>query len=286
MDACAPEMMPRHAHLVVQAYFAYFEVVIRPLTTNGLIPADDFPTGPYEAIHERVARSWGSHVLYDHYAAAWNAVAYRFHGAVDAADLFQASLLTAGSSPTAEGRYHQDKALADFFGGGFSTFESTFYALHSIGAFLDANAFSLATPKAQQQVSPKQTSEAYRRAFPGDPIFTAFEALFADPAYQEGREIRNILTHRTAPGRRMYVGIGEDDAPPTEWKLNNIPLDASMVPNRRRELARMLTFTDRSGKCFRCREDLTRMPRNLLKVPQRILERLSTLIRTTLSRRL
>ena len=224
--------------------------MIRPLTTNGLVPADDFPTRPYEAIHETVSHSWGSHVLYDHYAGAWNAVAYRFHAAVDAAGVFQASLLTAGSSPTAEGRYHQDKALADFFGGGFSTFESVFYALHSIGAFLDANAFSLATPKAQQQVSPKQTSEVYRRAFPGDPILVAFEALFADPAYQEGREIRNILTHRTAPGRRMYVGIGKDDAPPTEWKLNNIPLDASMVPNRRRELARMLTSLIEGANVF------------------------------------
>lgn len=71
-------------------------------------------------------------------------------------------------------------------------------------------------------------------------MLLAFDALFADPAYQEWREIRNVLTHRTAPGRRMYVGIGDDDAPATEWKLNSIPLDSTMAKGRRAELARML----------------------------------------------
>ena len=69
-------------------------------------------------------------------------------------------------------------------------------------------------------------------------MLTAFDAFFADPAYQEWREIRNILTHRTAPGRRMYVGIGNDDAPATEWKLNNIPMDATLIPARRAALVR------------------------------------------------
>lgn len=217
---------------------------------NGLIPAADFPAQHYEAVHQRVVRAWGSHPLYEHYAGAWNAVAYRFHAAVDAGDNFQASIAKAGSTPTPEERYLQDKALAEFFGGGFSAFESFFYALHAIGAFIDPSAFPLGTPRAQQQVSPKQTSEAFRRAFAGDPIHAAFVSLFADPAHQELREIRNILTHRTAPGRRMYVGIGEDDAPPTEWKLNSIPLDGAMVSHRRQSLARMLTSLIEATEVF------------------------------------
>jgi hypothetical protein len=155
-----------------------------------------------------------------------------------------------GSTPTADERYQQDKALAEFFGSGFSAFESVFYALHTIGAFIDLNGFSLATAKAQQQVSPKQTSEAYRRTFGSEAIVDAFDAFFADPAYKEWREIRNVLTHRTAPGRRMYVGIGDDDAPLTEWKLNNIRLDSAMVPNRRRDLARMLTSLTEATEVF------------------------------------
>lgn len=184
---------------------------------------------------------WAGHELYEHYAGAWNAVAYRFEAAVEAGDDFEASLKSHGSAPTPNERYRQDQALAGFFSSGFSVFESVFYALHTIAAFIEPASFSLATPKARQQVSPTLTSAAYKRVFPSDPILGAFEELFADPTYIEWREIRNILTHRTAPGRTMYVGIGDDDAPETEWKLNSIPLDGAMVRGRRTEVARMLS---------------------------------------------
>lgn len=211
-----------------------------PLTTNGLVPAPDFPVAAYEAIHRHVVSRWGGDELYEHYAGAWNAVAYRYHAAVQAGEEFQLSLESHGSSPSPEERYRQDQALSMFFNSGYSTIESVFYGLHSIAAFIDPVSFSLATPKARQQVSPTQTSAAFKRAFPGDPLLLAFDALLADPAYQEWREIRNVLTHRTAPGRRMYVGIGDDDAPATEWKLNSIPLDSTMAKGRRAEIARML----------------------------------------------
>ena len=215
----------------------YGEGVTAPLTTNGLTPAADFPSEPYEAVHRLVAATWADHELYEHYAGAWNAVAYRFHGAIHAGEEFDRSLAAEGSTPTPAQRYRQDQALAEFFGSGYSTFESIFYSLHTVGAFIDPASFSLATPKARQQVSPSLTATAFKRAFPGDPLLAAVDAFFSDPAYQEWREIRNILTHRTAPGRRMYVGIGSDDAPATEWKLNNIPMDATLVPARRAALA-------------------------------------------------
>lgn len=208
-----------------------------PLTTNGLIPAADFPREPYEAVHRLVVATWANHGLYEHYAGAWNAIAYRFHGAIQAGEEFDRSLAAEGPTPTPAARYLQDQALAEFFGSGYSVYESIFYSLHTVGAFVDPASFSLATPKAQQQVSPSLTAAAFKRAFPGDPLLTAFDAFFGDPAYQEWREIRNILTHRTAPGRRMFVGIGNDDAPATEWKLNNIPMDATLVPTRRGALA-------------------------------------------------
>lgn len=211
-----------------------------PLTTNGLVPSEDFPVGPYEEVHRLVVSRWASHELYEHYAGAWNAVAYRFHATVQAGDEFEQSLDAHGSAPPSDERYRQDQALANFFSNGFSTFESIFYGLHTIAAFVDPANFSLATPKARQQVSPTQTSATFKRAFPNDPILVVLETLFSDPAYQEWREIRNILVHRTAPGRQMYVGIGSDDAPETEWKLNKIPLDSSMVRGRRIELSRVL----------------------------------------------
>jgi len=212
----------------------------QPLSTNGLLPSDDFPAKPYEDVHQIVSTRMAGDELYEHFAGAWNAVAYRFHGAIRAGEAFQRSLLDHGPTPTPAERYAQDQALAEFFGSGYSTFESVFYGVHTLGGYVAPTQLSLSTPKARQQVSPAQTSAAFRRVFPENRINGVFDRLFADPAYQEWKEIRNVLTHRTAPGRRMYVGIGMDDAPPTEWKLNNVPIDDQLVPSRRAGLVRAL----------------------------------------------
>ena len=119
-------------------------------------------------------------------------------------------------------------------------FESACYGLFAVGAYLRPTDFPLTTAKEQQQVSPTRTRDAYVKAFPTAPIVDSFAALFADPAYQGLREIRNVLTHRTAPGRRMYASLGAEDAPATEWKLNNVPLDGALAPERERDVARML----------------------------------------------
>ena len=52
----------------------------------------------------------------------------------------------------------------------------------------------------------------------------------------------------------MFVGIGVDDAPPTEWKLNDIPMDETLVPTRRAALARLLVhLMDGSATFLRSR---------------------------------
>lgn len=210
------------------------------LSTNGLIPHPSFPVAPYEAVQAAVVR-WSGTDLYQHYSGAWNALAYRFQGAVDAGDRFQHSLATHGAHPIPQERYHQERALFEFFSNGFAAFEAAFYGAFAIGAFIDGTNFSLATPRDQQRVTPAQAAEAYRRAFPADPILAVIASLLADHAYLRWREMRNVLTHRTAPGRRMFVSLGADDAPPVEWKLNDLPIDEALVPNHQVELARLIS---------------------------------------------
>jgi hypothetical protein len=212
------------------------------LSTNGLSVPAEFPKKNYEAVHSLIVKKFGSHPLYEHYAGAWNSLAYRYRGAVDSGFLFVSLLDKHGASPPAQERYLQEKALFEYFSSGFSVFESFFYGMYSICAFTDPVKFVLASPKDQQRVSPSSTKQAFDKAFVGDPILSVFNDLFADPEYQRWREIRNILTHRTAPGRRIYVSLGSDDAPPVEWKLNNTPLDASIVSNGSRELSRLLSL--------------------------------------------
>lgn len=210
------------------------------LSNNGLNAHQDFPATPYESVHVQVGSRWSQEASYFHYAGAWNALAYRFHGAVDAGVRFQKSLNDFGSHPAPRQRYQQEEALFNFFSNGFAAFEAMFYGLFAVGSFIDPKAFLLTTPKEQQRVSPSHTADAFKRAFPNDPILDAFTNLFADPSYQRWREMRNVLTHRSAPGRRVYVGIGTDDAPPVEWKLNDLPLDAALVPRHQGELAHLI----------------------------------------------
>jgi hypothetical protein len=213
---------------------------MKPLITNGLIPVSNFPAERYEAVHSKVVGKWSTHPLYDHYAGAWNALAYRFQSAADAGNAVGQSFVEFGTSPTPFERYRQEDELFSFFSGGFSAFESAFYAAFTLGAFIAPNTFPLSTPKDQQRVSPTQTVEAYRRAFANDAVLDVFSTIFADSAYQQWREVRNVLTHRTAPGRRIYVSVGADETPSTEWKLNNIALDKELVLSRQNHLARLI----------------------------------------------
>lgn len=212
-----------------------------PLTPNGLVPHADFPTKSYEAVHMHVAARWAADGGYGHYSGAWNALAYRFHGAIEAGSRFRRSLRDYGSHPGPQQRFQQEEALFNLFSNGFAAFEALFYGLFAIGSFIDAGRFPLATSKDRQRVSPTHTSDAYERAFPNDPLLNTFSSLFDDSAYKRWRDMRNVLTHRAAPGRRVYVGLGSDDAPPVEWKLNDMPLDDALVPTRQRELAQLIS---------------------------------------------
>src|SRR5215210_6406760 len=128
------------------------------LTTNGLIPHDDFPFDPYEAVHAKVAAKWSGAVSYHQYSGAWNALAYRFHGSIDAGAKFQKSLKDFGAHPAPHQRYQQEEALFNFFSNGFAAFEALFYGLFAVGSFIDAIAFPLTTPREEQRVSPSHTN--------------------------------------------------------------------------------------------------------------------------------
>jgi hypothetical protein len=147
-------------------------------------------------------------------------------------------------------RCPQERDLFGFFSNGFSVLEATFFGLFSLGAFLSAANFPIKTPKDQQRISPSSTAAAMLKAFPGDPINQTISATISDRAYLEWREVRNVLTHRAAPGRTFFVGIGGDDELPDLWKILSIPLDLKMAPSRRAELSRLLTIVLRAVEQF------------------------------------
>lgn len=210
------------------------------LNSNGLLADDRFPSESYNSIHALAAKHFDRHPHYDLFAGALNAVAYRYHGAQKAGQSLHASLQDNKGNATPDERQRQEYDLFDFFSNGFSVFESSYYAAYAVGAFLAPNVFSLATEKDQQRVGPASTVAAYSKQFGQDAFTHTLSEITERAEFLKWREIRNVLTHRTAPGRKIYVTIGSDFIPPAEWKLANISLDEQMVPSFHNSLDQIL----------------------------------------------
>jgi hypothetical protein len=212
-----------------------------PLSVNGLVMPPDFPAQSFQAV-QRIIQPFAQtdNELYAHFAGAWNAISYRYLSLVNYGEIFTASLKAHGSSPPAVERYNQERMLFGFFSNGFSVFEAFFYGMFAIGALLEPKRFPLSTSADQQRVTPKRTIEAYANAFAEDPAIARLSGINSDIAFGEYREIRNVLTHRSAPGRTFYLSIGSSEAPPSQWKIRNIPLDENMATSRRAHVSVLL----------------------------------------------
>jgi hypothetical protein len=176
------------------------------LKTNGLVMPVDFPTDHYNDIFERtLPRATESPAIYEQFAGAWNAVAYRFLAMADDEAAF--SSLVVHIAPKPPIRYEQERSLFGFFSNGFSVFEAAFYGVFAGGALLSPSDFPIATSRDQQRISPQSTSSALAKAFPAEPLNTVLCNLLADPQFVEWREIRNVLTHRAAPGRTLLAWV-------------------------------------------------------------------------------
>jgi hypothetical protein len=214
----------------------------RTLVNNALVPPPEFPSGPYEEVFSIVGKHCSGHACYEHFGGAWNAIAYRYAGMVSAGDTFSSSIKAHGDAPAPEERCAQEIALFGFFSNAFSVFESYSYGLFAIGSYLDSSSFSLATPADQQAVSPTSARRAFIKSSLSPGLVTSFDKLFASTEYMEMKAVRNILSHRSAPGRILYASIGGDDEvdQAAKWKINDITLDATMTGARRASIAELL----------------------------------------------
>jgi hypothetical protein len=82
----------------------------------------------------------------------------------------------------------------------------------------------------------KTTQEAFDKAFPGEDITAALNALLADQMFNDWYEYRNILAHRAAPGRGMHVSVGSSTPDPAaDWKMDpagSLKIDVNLTPPR------------------------------------------------------
>ncbi len=211
----------------------------RRLPTVGISMPADFAVAPYHAIHARItAKIPTDHTAWSHYAGGWHALAYRFRACAEHDSAFTLSLRRAGKAPRPNERYVQERELFSFFVTGLSAIESFCYSLFAIGSMLNPNEFKMTKPGHLQSVSPKKTTEQFSQVFPNEAITTTLAGTLRDVSYAEWCTIRNVLAHRSAPGRHFTQSF-----PPQPldeqvlWIDGVIPIDTATTSARRAWLA-------------------------------------------------
>lgn len=210
------------------------------LSTNNLTVPDDFPASQYDAVHTKLV-AHGSKNEHRLFMGALHGISYRFKALADYDDSFTASINAHGTTSGQPIRYQQERDLFGFFSNAFSVFDSFCFALFAIGSLASPANFPLATPEDERNVNWGSLQRAYCRAFPANPILNALTTITTDTAFAELRDIRNILTHRAAPGRRYEIEVSSSvTLTGTTISRLNIPLDAATTSSRRRHVAKLL----------------------------------------------
>jgi hypothetical protein len=218
---------------------------------NNLMTPADFPRAVCEEIHLKILPfSETRNAIYSQYLGATIALSYRFRALTDYSESFTASIISNAASRSGENRFKEERDLFGFFSNASSTFDAFFYSMFAIGAFFEVQLFPLASPDDERAVSANSTIAAYKKAFPNDPVIAALKQIVDDDTYKDVYRIRNILTHRSAPGRTFSVAIGNDEVPPDQWKVINIPLDKTTTHSRRAGVSSLLCAGLQAGLKF------------------------------------
>ncbi len=197
----------------------------------------DFPAKPYNNILARLAGETRSRESRRELFSAWNAVVYRFRSCAEYDETFAESVRRAGKAPPSPERYIQERELFCFFVTGMSAIECLCYGLFAIGSMLDARAFPFVTTADRRDVCPEMTADKFVKNFPEYNIASVLKQLKESQDYQRWKEMRNILSHRSTPARKIFVG-GDHDGDAV-WG-ETIQIDEDTTASRRRWLAETL----------------------------------------------
>jgi len=178
----------------------------KTISTIGLEMPADFPSEPYEAINARLVKmkdpfpeSWSQ------FTGGWRAVAIRFLSCIEHDKNFTLSVKKFTNAPQQPGRYIQERELFGFFVTGLSTIESLCYSLYAIASILDQNNFPI-TERELRNVYPETVCLKFYDYYNNENITNELKKLINSQNYKEWKNIKNILAHRSVPGRHFYSG--------------------------------------------------------------------------------
>jgi hypothetical protein len=208
------------------------------VNTTGLDMPNDFAVGPYEEIHNYLKQKRSIHeIAWDEYAAAWNAISYRFYSLSECDIAYTKYQNNSGNTPPPLERYLQERELFSFFINGLSTIESLCYGMYAIGSIIEPTSFIMQGEENFRNINANKVCEQFMRKYPLDDFTNHLNTLLRSTEYENWKQIRNILAHRSAPGRNIHVTLGgENSEKATVWKImtpQEITLDAATTSERR-----------------------------------------------------
>ena len=194
---------------------------------NEVLMPVDFPNREFNEITERVAK-FGNDPRYKEFAGGHHGVKYRLRACYDHSDQFVSLFDQFGVGPARiEDRVGQESNLFGFFSSGLSALECFGYCIHFMASLINSTDFQTTNLKA---ITLKSTSTAFAVAYPTEGITTAIQVTLNSDEFSKWSDLRNILSHRSAPVRNFFMSGPEN----TNWQAGsgNIKFDRDLTTDR------------------------------------------------------
>ena len=101
-------------------------------------------------------------------------------------------------------RYRQERLLFSLFSEGLSCLACFYYGSCFVGAMCDPATFDPEVDR--RSIAPARVAELYLARFGGDQLTASMLEVARSDQTRDWREIRNVLAHRSSPGRGFQAG--------------------------------------------------------------------------------
>lgn len=208
------------------------------LDTTGVDVPVGFPSEIYDRVHHIMNVKASGHLNSIKFSGAWNALSYRYVEADECATQFARHFAKYGSSPPGQERYRQERSIFDFYSAAVSCLDTVAFAIFAIASLKHGTTFLLSKNEDEKNATPHKLLLKLKATFPDDLITGAWSRLSSDQRTKEIRDIRNVLTHRTNPGRTYNVGGALDGQ--TQSNLRDRAMTKDFLVSHRDDLTDIL----------------------------------------------
>lgn len=194
-----------------------------------------FPEATLDAMTNRVAlKMKNPSAELDMFGGAKNGIRFRLRACADYSGGFTESVQKFGDAPSVDERYKQETFLFAFFVNGTAVLDSLSMLIYVAAAQIKPSEFPMQTSAQIKRINCKSVAEHLERDFPAEALTITLKDLINDPLFHQWYEYRNVLAHRAAPGRTLYLSTGASVPDAADWRINTTgtKIDVNLTPPR------------------------------------------------------